>query len=279
MMNSQQRPHKCFLAGIMTLALLCAMRADVSQAQAADDSAELPVFIVAGQSNAFRLGSIVAPEVQDDKALWYYPNPSCIDASKLDATLKRLDLGAAFRGSGFGIAAELTKQYPDGFGVIRYAVCGSNLRKQWTPGKPDGYYNTYFLPFVQQGLVAMAAGERKPRICGMFWHQGESDSHSEKDAAGWQAHMNTLVSNFHEVYGEVPVVMGEIRAFEKKPATAQLNKGVHAVAEAHAMAVAIKLGDVTWQTPTNVHFSKEGARVAGVRMVQAVQQLAEKAQK
>ncbi len=73
----------------------------------------------------------------------------------------------------------------------------------------------------------------------------------------------------------MPFIMGEIRGFEgKKPLRAKINEHMHALAAANAQVTAVKLQDVVWQSPTNVHFSKEGGQVAGKRMVKAWKELA-----
>jgi pimeloyl-ACP methyl ester carboxylesterase len=236
---------------------------------------ELPVFIVAGQSNAFRLGGVGAPAITQGPSLWYYANPKCVQADALNAKLMRLNMNKT-KGHGQGIASSLAKIHPDGFAIIRYAICGSNLHTQWMPTEPDGYYNKYFKPFVAAGLkkITQQSG-RKPEVKAIFWHQGESNSNSDKTVALWAELMPVLIEDSQNTYGNIPFIMGEIRGFDgKKPLRALINKLMHEVAKANPLAAAVELQDVTWQTPTNVHFGTAGAKVAGERMVKAWQKLA-----
>ena len=238
-----------------------------SQAVAADP---LPTFIVAGQSNAFRLGSLnTATKGQPAGAtVYYYANPQCTKAAELATNVKTIPANKPISGFGAGIAWELGREFPEGFALIRYAVCGSNLHTQWMPTKRDGYYHQHFEPFLQQGLkkIEQASG-RKPQVLGMLWHQGESNSKTPEAIKAYGELMPTLIGNFQETYGKVPFILGEIREFPDQPGRAAINRQMHKIAADMPRVAVAKMVDVAWLPEGNVHLSVAGAHEAGKRLV------------
>lgn len=232
----------------------------------------LPTFIVAGQSNAFRLGSLnaVAKGRPADATVYYYANPQCTKAADLKAEVLIFPANKPLGGFVAGIAWQLGREFPDGFAIIRYAVCGSNLHTQWMPTKPDGYYRKHFEPFVQQGLkkIEQASG-RKPQVMGMLWHQGESNSKTPETIEAYGRLMPALIGNFQETYGPVPFILGEIREFPDQPGRASINQQMHKIATDTSKVAVAKMVDVAWLPKGNLHLSLEGAHEAGERLVAA----------
>lgn len=247
----------------------------VASAEPGPEPAPLPVILVAGQSNAFRLGSLSsAPPKQGQQAvgadIYYVANPDCVKAEAIDVTVQRFAAGQHVSGYGAGYAEKLAERYPGGFAVVRYAVCGSDLHTEWKPGEEDGYYRKYFEPFLAQALQAIEQSSGRPtRVVGVFWHQGESNSDSQQAVAAYREQMPILLKNFAEVYGPVPFILGEIREFDNKPGCAQINQHMRAIAAEHDHVRVIGLQDITWDSPTNVHMNMDGGHEAGRRFVEA----------
>ena len=237
----------------------------------------LPVFIVAGQSNAFRLGGVSAkPSGKTQGPVGYYvANPACTGAAKLGVKVRPMRLPVG--GMGAGIFRTLAKQYPQGFGLIRYGICGSNLHTQWRPGEPDGYFSAYFKPFVEKSLAAIAAKCGKtPEVMAVLWHQGESQAKDDEALEAYPQRLPELITQMQVTFGPVPMVMGEIRDLPDKPRSAEVNRIMKTVTADYPHVSVVGLQDVKWLPKGNVHLSQPGAVQAGTRMVnRAVEMLAE----
>lgn len=241
----------------------------------ADESKPLPTIIIAGQSNAYRLGGISSRNVRPDEnplgaPLFYYANPKCTDAKAVDTKLRTIQPDEAVDSYGAGLAKKLGEQYPDGFAIIRYAVCGSTLHTDWMPTKQEGYYHQYFEPFVAKGIEEIERiSRREPQVVGMFWHQGESNSDTEESVTQYRLLMPKLIDQFQTRYGRVPFILGSIREFDDQPLRAEINRHMQDIAKNYDQAVFVSIQDVEWQSPTNVHFSVKGGQEVGQRFGKA----------
>ena len=232
----------------------------------------LPVVIVAGQSNAYRLGSLAQHKKGKPigAKVYYYANPQCTKAGAINGAVKTFAPNTPLHGMGIGIARELAKRYPDGFALVRYAICGSNLHTQWKPADRDGYYHKHFEPFLARGLAQIKkASGRDVVVTGVLWHQGESNAQTSETVAAHGKLMPILIEKFRKTCGPVPFVMGEIREFDDRPTRKAINTGMHKIAAADPRVAAVRLSDVAWLPEGNVHLSQKGAEVAGSRMVLA----------
>ncbi|NWK56233.1 sulfatase-like hydrolase/transferase [Verrucomicrobiaceae bacterium N1E253] len=236
----------------------------------------LPVFIIAGQSNAVRLGSIIPDPNKKNPIgcdIHTYLNTCILKsnvAEKRHQQVVTIPAKSSVRGAGEGMARELATRYPDGFGVIRYAICGSSLHNDWKPDEKNGYYQQYFEPFIAQGMKALEKQSgRKAEIKAVFWHQGESNSHSLKTVNDHGKLLPIIIHKFHTRYNNVPFILGEIREFTNKPNHAALNAQMRKIAAASPFVDIISSRDAEGQTPSNVHFSSRGCAQMAARYVTA----------
>jgi hypothetical protein len=177
---------------------------------------------------------------------------------------------------GAGIYRTLAAEYPQGFGLIRYAICGSNLHTQWRPSEPDGYFEKYFKPFVEKGLTGIAEKSGKtPKVMAILWHQGEAQAKDDAALEAYPQQLPELITQMNVTFGPVPMVMGEVRDLPDNPRSAEVNRIMKTVTADYPNVSVVGLQDVKWLPKGNVHLSQPGAVQAGTRLVhRAVEMLA-----
>ncbi len=93
----------------------------------------IPTIIVAGQSNAVRLGGFKATNQGQvaGATVYSYLNPGILKkgAGELDAKVTVVGAKKPIRGNAAGIVWELAKEYPEGFAIIRYG-CWSSISRR-----------------------------------------------------------------------------------------------------------------------------------------------------
>lgn len=150
----------------------------------------IDVFLIGGQSNATGQGYVGnIPRVfdVDTTVLFYYSRylnggrdgeqwlPLCQASESEDKFGVELSLGTC-----------LHKKYPDrNIALIKHALSGSNLYKQWNPGnrvgEARGEEYSKFIGTVKGGLDKLREKGYTPVLRAMVWQQGEADA---RDIAG-----------------------------------------------------------------------------------------------
>lgn len=150
------------------------------------------VFLIGGQSNATGQGyvrNIPRSFEVDTTVMFYYSRylnggkggerwlPLCQASESEDKFGVELSLGSS-----------LHKKYPDkNIALIKHALSGSNLYKQWNPGNMEGETRgeeySKFIETVKDGLAKLREKGYTPVLRAMVWQQGEADA---RDIAGME---------------------------------------------------------------------------------------------
>lgn len=172
--------------------------------------------------------------------------------------------------SGICLTASFAERYADVIqrrvGLIPCADGGTQLRA-WQPGE------ILFDHAVMQAKLA----QRSSKICGILWHQGESDSYSMENVEAYEGRffnmLDTLIAQL-ELSENIPVIIGEIteKRVDHWPYSPEINRVLHRIAESRsniAIAAATDL-DIG---PDNIHFTAASYRVLGCRYFEAYQKI------
>lgn len=181
--------------------------------------------------------------------------------------------------SGTGLAEGLRELAGKDIIFIQYCVCGSSLGDvaNWFPGDDPlhgkvndaGIYGSFTRSLADARKQIEALGYEW-RVKGLFWHQGESDV--KRDPAVHEQNMKHLLQRFrHDLGAELPVVAGHIR--ELDDGSRAINRALDSVAAADGGMSVVKLDDLPFESPTDVHIKPEGCRTLGKRMVDAMKLL------
>lgn len=151
---------------------------------------EIDVFLIGGQSNATGQAYVRNIPVSfhtDTTVLFYY---SRFLNNGEGGECWRALCPASETKDKFGMELSLGNQlqalYPQRrIALIKHALSGSNLYKQWNPGNRPGEFcgeeYTKFIATVKQGLADLKKEGYRPIIRAMVWQQGEADA---RDIAG-----------------------------------------------------------------------------------------------
>ncbi|NOR75897.1 MAG: hypothetical protein GQ525_12135 [Draconibacterium sp.] len=159
---------------------------------------EIDVYLIGGQSNATGQGYMVniPSDFKIDKSVHFFYSEYlggggdplvwgslCQASETVDRFGVELSLGTC-----------LKQFYPDKeIALIKHALSGSNLYKQWNPGESKNdteNFGTEFEKFINTVEVGLRELERKgykPTIRAMVWQQGEGDA---RDIAGIENSQN-----------------------------------------------------------------------------------------
>jgi len=151
---------------------------------------EVDVFLIGGQSNATGQGyvrNIPATFKVDTTVRFYY---SCFlnqgeGGGQWTALCQASETKDKF-GVELSLGTKLQFLYPERrIALIKHALSGSNLYKQWNPGNRSGDIRgeeyVKFVETVKNALVDLKKQGYRPIIRAMVWQQGEADA---RDIAG-----------------------------------------------------------------------------------------------
>ncbi len=224
------------------------------------------IFLLAGQSNMAGRGKI---EPQDK-----VPHPRVLVLSN-EGTWQpavaplHYDKSAAGVGLGSAFAVTLAEKYPDITIGLVPAACGGSSIAAWVPG---GYHSqTRSHPYddaVSRTQTALQSGELK----GILWHQGESDTGSER-AGKHTRELTDLIARFRKEFDNptLPFVIGQLGQFAERP----WNEGRRLVDQAHRTVAhdlphcAFVPSDGLRPNSDCVHFNTESLREFGRRYAAA----------
>jgi hypothetical protein len=243
----------------------------------------IDVYIVAGQSNGWRLSSIAAYPNRTDKHKIYYFPMAC-GSRPTTAKLQVLDsLHPSAQGK--GLAAELLRQADDDIVIFQYCVCGTSLYNKinWYPGddpaagelNDEGLYASFLTTLTDARAQAELLG-LDWQVKALFWHQGESDAANMTLAATYETNFRHLVTRLRSDLGEdLPIIAGHVR--DLNDAYRTVNAAMDAVAADDQRMVTVSGADLTFESPTDVHFNTPGCHEFGRRLGVAYHTLQQRA--
>lgn len=248
---------------------------------------EIPLFVLAGQSNAVGYASD-ASELPPDRAepvpdvsFWYEIGP--IQGISNPAQRARSTELAPLRFQsdpdwqsfgpfvdGFGpevtLGRDLLQLEGRPIALVKFALNGANLAVDWDPSRPDGLY-AQMLAVVDTASDAIRARGDTPIPRGFFWMQGESDALDFARANAYEANLTALIARVRSDFGvaDLPVVLGRLHAEIGFPFLETVRQAQLAVTGADE-AVAALSTDSFELFDDNLHFSAHGQQRLGKRM-------------
>lgn len=245
------------------------------------DAALIPVYIVAGQSNAVgnkALTSQLAPSFLLPQSNVLFFGPTHETAVKTWNPIQPpTETTQVSDGSGFGpelTAGQALSTAAGGqtVGIVKFAINGTNLFSQWNPDNAGQLYDQ-MMTRVNQSLAALTGLGHTPVVSGFLWMQGESDTDTLAHANAYQANLTKLIENVRADVGNanLPVVIGQINnAFTF---TNNVRQAQHTVANNLAYVTLAQTDDLQRAAGDLIHFSTQGTLDLGNRFA-AQQQLA-----
>jgi hypothetical protein len=237
----------------------------------------LDVYIVAGQSNGWRLSTLAQDaKGQPDPYNVYYYGMHCV--SEPDKSAFAVITSLSQNTMGYGLADGLRNLSDDDIIFIQFCRCGASIQdhsiKGWYPGDDPAGGIIHNEGLYGQFLKYMAHAKRSAEqdynfswdVKGLFWHQGEGDSNYPADQ--YETILPKLLWRFRaDIRPDLPVVAAHIRALNDERQA--INEALDRVAAADKNFVVVPSNDLSFEDETNVHFNKPGCHNLGKRMVEA----------
>ncbi len=264
-------PHAAGAVLLVTFATQCAFAADV--------------YIVAGQSNGWRISHLrERPGATDEHAVHYF-GMKCVSepvAPDVAETLVALDPNTM----GYGLANAVRDLSDDDIIFVQYCRCGAGVWNQavngWYPGDDpkagqvfnDGLYGSFLKYIAECRRIAEERGLTW-NVRGLFWHQGENDSN--RQAQGYEENLTNLFWRFRHDLGDadLPIIAGHIR--ELDAGDLAVNAVLDRVAERDPWMAVVPTRDLPFapdrDSVPDVHISLPGCHELGRRMAAALAQL------
>ena len=228
----------------------------------------LHVYLLMGQSNmAGRDPRQLAAQGDNPRVLAFTPEGKWVVArDPIHQKDGRIEPGA---GPGVPFANAMCKADPNvTIGLVPCAVGGTPL-KRWVKG------GDLYAKAVEKAKAAAKDGV----ICGVLWHQGESDTGDEKNAATYQTRLAGMIKDLRADLGQpdLPVVVGQLGEFlannpGKHPFLETVRSAIQGIPSAvphTGYADSAGLGD----KGDKLHFSADAQKELGARFAKAMQPL------
>lgn len=234
------------------------------------------VYIVAGQSNGWRLSHLAGVPGEAASPIYYFG----MDCSSRPDTARLTEIKALHPSvSGTGLAEALRKHSGKEIVFIQYCVCGTSLGdvSNWYPGEDplngktndEGLYGS-FTKYLADAKRQVEAHGLEWTVKGLFWHQGESDV--KRSSAEHQKNLTHLLARFRQDLGaDLPIVAGYIRDLDE--GSRGINLALDAVAKSDPYFAVVGLEGLPFESDTDVHVKPEGCLILGERMVVAIEKL------
>ncbi len=237
-------------------------------------AADIDIYLVAGQSNGWRLSLLAAEPGEAGRQVSYF-GMGCT-SRPTTATLKQIDrLHPKISGS--GLAGALLKHSGKDIAFIQYCVCGSSLNDtiNWQPGEDpvNGRANEAGLYASMKTYVADARRQLEAlgltgKIKAVFWHQGEADVKVGREKH--EKNLRHLFARFRQDFGaDLPIIAGHIRPLDA--ASVAINQALDAQADKRTKIVPVD--GLDFESLTNVHIKPLSCIELGARMVRALQDI------
>lgn len=244
----------------------------------ADYSSAADIYIVAGQSNGWRLSSIAGIPGEASAPIQYFGMACSSRPDKANLTvIEKLHPST----SGTGLAGALRDQSGGEIVFIQYCVCGTSLGDEanWFPGEDPaggnvndaGLYGS-FTRYLADVRLQLESEGIEWNLAGLFWHQGESDV--KRSSAEHQKNLENLFWRFRKDLGkDLPIVAGHIRNLDE--GSRGINLAIDAVAAVDSNMAVVNLDGLPFESATDVHVKPVGCITLGKRMAEALRELSE----
>lgn len=252
----------------------------------------IDVYIVAGQSNGYRISSLRPGDAKlpNGRKIYYYGMKCTTEPEKSKfQVLTALDE----RAMGTSLVKGLLSQSDSDIVFIQYCRCGSGVwnqtEKGWYPGDDPQNENVFngglygkFEKYIGHAKQALENDFKQTwQVKGLFWHQGENDSNGDHHLA-YNKNLTNLFWRFRNLLGkELPIVIAEIR--ELTPNDRKINSILAEVAKGDPLIEQAKAADLEFQPDRNgtpdVHFSLNGCQELGQRMAKAYETILARSKK
>lgn len=241
----------------------------------------IDAYVVAGQSNGWRLSSLAQGVESKDGAKVHYFGMKCVSEPDSSDLVTLTSLSPNAMGSGLARAL-LERAGGRDIVFIQYSRCGAPVtgeaRNSWWPGEDpangkrfDGGLFTSFGRYLESARVQVKAklGEELV-IKGLFWHQGESNAN--QDRAIYEKAVRNVFWRLRDVtkVPDLPIVAGHIRNLGEGPAG--INATLDRLANEDSRLLTVSLDGRIEYAPDrdgrkDVHIGLAGCHELGRRMV------------
>lgn len=175
----------------------------ISQAQRPID-----VFLIGGQSNSSGQGRVdnipASFRIDKEVKLFYSKYLNRGENSMQWVPLRPASESKDRFGAELSLGTALHLYYPDReIALIKHALSGSNLYKQWNPGNLQGEKQgdeyIKFIETVKAGIDSLKKNGYEPLVRAMFWQQGEADSRFDAGETNNKAYGKNLANFIRQV--------------------------------------------------------------------------------
>lgn len=228
-------------------------------------SRQYELYLLIGQSNMAGRGKTTAADRKPHPRVFKFSKRNAWVPATAPLHFDKPRIAGVGPGDGFGRAmAEAEPQAK--IGLVPCAVGGTPLRR-WVKGG-DLYENA-----VKRARSAMKQGTLK----GVIWHQGESDSRSEKTAGTYAKRLAAMIGDLRKDLNspQLPFVAGELGRFlnrKRLPHWESVNAAINSLPKT-VPHVAVVDSKGLKAKKDGVHFDAESAREFGRRYAAAMLKL------
>ncbi len=167
-----------------------------------------------------------------------------------------------------GFADEYANRTGTRVGLIPCADGGTRI-SQWMPGE-----------LLYDHALAMARlAMRTSKLCGILWHQGESDCHSEEELAAHKDKLITVMQSLRRDLGDerLPIIMGELsenitEKWKVEDRPKRMNRTFWEVSETLSPCAVVSSEGLTLKAD-GIHFDSRSLRIFGKRYCDSLMEL------
>jgi lysophospholipase L1-like esterase len=261
----------------------------------------IEVYLIGGQSNATGQGYLSNMDDSmkvDRRVLIYHSGKPHLNSNFLPDRWFPLHASSESPdrfGPELGFGSQLQNLRPKAhIAIIKHAHSGTNLYKQWSPGKDQkdtinqGVQYKIFMSTVKSGLDSLVKRGYQPVIKGMLWQQGESDADKgEEISKSYGKNLKQFIirvrqdlktANMLFVYGYVypppnkGIAIDEVRNGQREVASSA--KTSLSVRNAYVILtddLSQRANDKNTRYPKDyIHFGTKGTWELGLRMAEEI---------
>jgi hypothetical protein len=201
-----------------TLAALCLLLLH-ALGHAQSSASPLRVFLFAGQSNMvgadtdLELAESYPPYAGITKPRADVRYAFSVGRSASDGFVPLAPVDADF-GPELTFAREVSKSTKGKFAILKCAVGGTTIARDWNPDAPDDGQKLYprFVQLVRDSLARLDRAGVAWKLEALFWHQGENDMLSREHNPEYEAGLTRFLARLRADLDapELPVFLGEV---------------------------------------------------------------------